>query len=146
MRTLLQIMVLVAAPATAHAEAEMQAVIAERTIRPGDVIAPTDVGLGPSDAEDALSEPAAAVGMVARRLLVAGRPVMQGDVGPPALIRRNAHVALVFKRGTLAIRTEGRSLADGAEGERVRVMNLASRQTVTGTVLADGSVAVGAQE
>jgi flagellar basal body P-ring formation protein FlgA len=142
----MQIMLFVAAPAAAVAEAEMQAVIAERTIRPGDVISSADVRLGPSDSEGALSARAAAVGMVARRLLVAGRPVMQGDVGPPALIRRNAHVALVFQRGTLAIRAEGRALSDGAEGERVRVMNLASRQTVTGTVLADGSVAVGARE
>jgi flagella basal body P-ring formation protein FlgA len=142
----MQIMLFVAAPAAAVAEAEMQAVIAERTIRPGDVISPADVRLGPSNSEGALSARAAAVGMVARRLLVAGRPVMQGDVGPPALIRRNAYVALVFQRGTLAIRTEGRALSDGAEGERVRVMNLASRQTVTGTVLADGSVAVGARE
>jgi flagella basal body P-ring formation protein FlgA len=119
------------------------AVQTTRTIRPGEVIAAADLRLGPSDTTGALAAPEDAIGMSARRLLVSGRPVMPADIGPPALVRRNSLVLLVYERGPLSIQADGRALSDGAAGERVRVMNLASRQTVTGTVRADGSVATG---
>ncbi|MEM9971263.1 MAG: flagella basal body P-ring formation protein FlgA, partial [Pseudomonadota bacterium] len=43
---------------------------------------------------------------------------------------------------TLTIRTEGRVLDRGAVGDRVRVMNLTSRSTVSGIVAAGGTVVV----
>ena len=48
-----------------------------------------------------------------------------------------------YASGPLRIVTEGRALDRAGAGEPVRVMNLASRQTVTGTVAADGSIEVG---
>jgi flagella basal body P-ring formation protein FlgA len=48
-----------------------------------------------------------------------------------------------YASGGLHIITEGRTLDRAAAGELVRVMNLASKQTVTGTVAEDGSVEVG---
>jgi flagella basal body P-ring formation protein FlgA len=81
--------------------------------------------------------------MAARRLLVPGRPIMPGDIGAPAIVKRNGHVALVYQSGGLTIRAEGRALSEGAAGDMVRVMNLASRQTITGTVMPDGTIEVG---
>jgi flagella basal body P-ring formation protein FlgA len=123
-----------------------QAVVPLRTIKPGEVISTADLRVTLSEAEGALTSPEEAAGLVARRLLVAGRPVRAGDVGPPVLVRRNSHVPLVFTRGGLAIRTEGRAMSDGGEGDRVRVMNLASRQIVSGVVRPDGTVATGDRE
>jgi flagella basal body P-ring formation protein FlgA len=125
------------------AVAGVDAVAPVRTIRPGEIIASTDLRLQESAGDGGLSSPAEAVGLAARRLLVAGKPLRPGDLGPPVLVHRNSAVPLVFARGGLAIRAEGRALADGAEGDRVRVMNLASRQIVSGIVLRDGSVAAG---
>ena len=48
-----------------------------------------------------------------------------------------------YMRGPLRIVTEGRALDRAAVGQPVRVMNLASRQTVSGTVAEDGSIEVG---
>jgi flagella basal body P-ring formation protein FlgA len=141
---LLALLVLSAAPSFAWTAAVAgDAVQAARTIRPGEVIAAADLTLGPSDTAGALAALEDAIGMTARRLLVSGRPVMPADVGPPALVRRNSQVSLIFERGALSIRADGRALSDGAVGQEVRVMNLASRQTVTGIVRADGSVATG---
>ena len=50
---------------------------------------------------------------------------------------------MIYIEGPLRIVTEGRALDRAGAGEPVRVMNLASRQTVTGTVGADGSIEVG---
>jgi flagellar basal body P-ring formation protein FlgA len=133
-------LLLAATPTVASAG---EVVEAARTIRPGEIIAPTDVRLVASDAAGALSAPEDAIGMTARRLLVAGRPVLLGDVRSPPVVRRNGLVALVYRRGALTIRADGRALAEGAAGDRVLVMNLASRQTVAGTVMADGTVVMG---
>jgi flagella basal body P-ring formation protein FlgA len=75
--------------------------------------------------------------------LYPGRPILENQVGPPALVERNQVVRMVFLRGGLAITAEGRALDRGGFGEAVRVMNLSSRQIVSGAVAADGSIEVG---
>jgi flagella basal body P-ring formation protein FlgA len=123
-----------------------ESLVATRTIRPGEVLAAADLRLDPALAVGALSRSADAVGLVARRLLVAGRPVMPGDIGPPPAVHRNGPVTLVFRRGGLTIKAEGRALADAAVGEPVRAINTASRQTVTGTVSGDREITLGGTE
>ena len=58
------------------------------------------------------------------------------------MIGRNDLVRLVFSQGGLRIMAEGRSLGRGAVGEVIRVMNIASRTTVSGRIQPDGSVEV----
>ena len=86
-----------------------------------------------------------AVGQEAKVALYPGRPILESQLGAPALVERNAVVRMIYADGPLRIVTEGRALDRAAAGEAVRVMNLASRQTVTGTVAPDGSIEVGAQ-
>ncbi|MEM9126779.1 MAG: flagella basal body P-ring formation protein FlgA, partial [Pseudomonadota bacterium] len=45
-------------------------------------------------------------------------------------------------RRPLSITTEGRALGRGAAGDRIRVMNLSSRTTVTGLIRPDGQIEV----
>ena len=75
-----------------------------------------------------------AVGQEAKVALYPGRPILESQLGAPALVERNAVVRMTYADGPLRIVTEGRALDRAAAGEPVRVMNLASRQTVTGTV------------
>ncbi|HAW49029.1 MAG TPA: flagella basal body P-ring formation protein FlgA, partial [Roseovarius sp.] len=82
------------------------------------------------------------IGQEARVALYEGRPVRPGDVGPPAVIERNQVVPLIYLRGGLEIMTEGRSLDRAGIGDHVRVMNLASRATVSGRVTASGRILV----
>jgi flagella basal body P-ring formation protein FlgA len=79
----------------------------------------------------------------ARVVLYTGRPIRPGDVGPAAIIDRNQIVTLLFSRNGLKIATEARALGRAGVGDRVRVMNLASRSTITGTVDRHGRVLVG---
>lgn len=113
-----------------------------RTIRAKDIVSAEDLAVKKGEILGALEDPAAAVGKEARVSLYAGRPLRAGDIGPPAIIERNDLVTLVFRRGGLTIAAEGRALGRGAAGEAVRVMNLASRTTVSGRIQADGSVEV----
>ena len=81
--------------------------------------------------------------MEAKVALYPGRPILASQLGAPALVERNAMVRMSYASGPLRIMTEGRALDRAAAGELVRVMNLASKQTVTGVVAADGSIEVG---
>ena len=107
--------------------------VARRTLRIGTILAAGDVN-GPA--------PDALLGQEVRRTVHAGRPVTRADLGPPTLVRRNERVTMLYRRGALSIRSEGRALATGGAGEAIDVMNLASRLTVRATVTGPGAVEV----
>ena len=117
--------------------------VTTRVLRAQALIAPEDLAVVPGTVAGALSAPDQAIGQEARVTLYPGRPIAADDIGPPAIVERNQIVPLAYRAGGLAILTEGRALARGGAGDTIRVMNLASRSTVTGRVRADGTVVVG---
>jgi flagella basal body P-ring formation protein FlgA len=123
--------------------ASAETLVATRNIRAQSVISPDDIGVVNRSTPGALTAAEQALGREARVTLYAGRPIHPGDLGTPAIVDRNQIVPLAFHSGPLAILTEGRALARAGVGDTIRVMNLASRTTVTGRVTADGTVVVG---
>ena len=115
-------------------------------IRPATVIAATDLARLDITVPGTLVVEEEAVGREAKVTLYPGRPIRAEDIGPAALVERNAPVVLVFREGGLTIQTDGRALGRGAAGDPIRVMNLSSRNTVSGTILNDGRVQVGGHE
>jgi flagellar basal body P-ring formation protein FlgA len=136
MRVLIAFLVLTA-PALA------ETVVANGTIRSMAVIGPADVRLIEGDTPGAVTDLAAAIGMEARVNLYPGRPIRPGDLRQPAVINRNEIITLQYSANGLLIVTEGRALDRAGIGERLRVLNLASRTTVTATVLEAGTASVG---
>ncbi len=120
-----------------------QAVAPVRPIRAQTIIAPGDLQVLEEDMPGAVTDLDALMGLEARVTLYTGRPIMPDQVGPPAVIERNTLVRMRYAQGSLTIATEGRALDRAGVGERLRVMNLASRQIVTGRVGPDGSIEVG---
>jgi flagella basal body P-ring formation protein FlgA len=82
------------------------------------------------------------VGLETRVAIYAGRPIRRGDLSAPAVVERNQIVLMTFSKNGLIIQSEGRALARAGPGERIRVMNLSSRSTLSGTVQPDGSIVV----
>lgn len=117
-----------------------------RLVRPQAVIGPADLGVLAHDVPGALTPDADIVGQEARVTLYPGRPILPEHVGAPALVERNQPVVVFFQNGGLTIATDGRALSRGAEGDIVRVMNLSSRNTISGQVQANGSVVVLSRE
>jgi len=113
-----------------------------RTIRAKEIITGDDLVAKNINVPGALAHLDDFVGQEARVALYPGRPVRPGDVGPAAIVGRNDLVMLVFRQGGLRIAVEGRSLGRGAVGDHVQAMNLSSRTTVTGRIMADGSIEV----
>lgn len=117
-------------------------IVATRTIRAQEVIGDQDITLKTGEMPGVAVHPADIVGKEARIALYAGRPIRLADVGAPALVERNQIVTLVYDHGGLLILAEGRSLSRAGAGEQVRAMNLASRNSVSGRVGADGRIHV----
>ncbi len=124
-----------------RAEAEM--VATNRTIRPKTILRAGDLVMVPGEVPGTLIAFDEAVGLEARKVLYAGRPIRFEDVGPAAIIERNQIVRLIFRKGGLTIAAEGRSLGRGGIGDSLRIMNLSSRTTVSGIVAPNGAVYVG---
>ncbi|MEM1066169.1 MAG: flagellar basal body P-ring formation chaperone FlgA [Pseudomonadota bacterium] len=116
---------------------------ATRTIPARAIIAPGDVVLRSPDVPGALTDASLAIGYEAQIVIYAGRPLRARDLAPPALVERNDIVTLTYRAGTLEIIAEGRALGRGPEGARIPVMNLASRTTVTATVIGPSHLRVG---
>lgn len=117
-------------------------IVAARTIPARSLIGPNDILIHAQVVPGAASDPASIIGMEARVALFAGRPIRQGDVGFPATVERNQIVMLHYQNNGLNISTEARALGRAGPGDLVRVMNVASRTTVTARVGVDGGVYV----
>ena len=143
MRAAVALVISVAA-AAAPGPAPAETLVAARTIRPQEILMPGDVVPGGRTIPGALSDPDQVVGMEARVAIYAGRPIRAGDLGPPAIVERNAPVILRYNVNGLSIAAEGRALDRGAVGDRLKVMNMSSRTIVIGRIAEDGSVDVSA--
>lgn len=133
----LVVLLLLAAPVQA------EVVLAARTLRAGTPITAADIVVSPDAAPlGAASQPDQAIGQEARVTLYAGRPIPLSGLAPPALVERNQLVTLIFRRGGLDIRADGRALGRGAAGDEIRIMNLGSRSTIFGTIAGPALVTV----
>jgi flagella basal body P-ring formation protein FlgA len=126
---------------TAVASAETT-LVTTRPLKARTLLRAGDIKRGPDRVNGALADPGAVIGMETRGWLSAGQPIMPENLAPAALVERNEVVSMRFLHGMLQITAEGRALDRAARGERIRVMNLDSRTTVTATVIGDGLVEV----
>jgi flagella basal body P-ring formation protein FlgA len=137
MRSLLLLLSLLASPAVADT------LIATRSLRPRQPILAADLAVEAGDVQPgALSDPGEVLGQELRAAVYKGQPILRANLAPAALVERNGIVTLLYQRGGIAIATEGRALDRGAAGEVIRVMNAASRATLSGVVTADGQVRI----
>ena len=130
------LIVLAAGPVAADA------LIAARTIPARSIIGPDDILMRDIEVLGGLSDPTFAVGQEARVALYAGRPIRAADLAAPAVVERNEIILLVYQHGGITISTEGRALDRAGPGDRIRVMNLSSRTTVTAQIDASGTARV----
>lgn len=125
---------------------EQTVLVLARGIAAGEILAAADITPAQRDAARiagaVLSDPAAAVGRVARRTLQAGSLLSASDLVAQRLVRRGDSVALVSRHGSVEVRVAGKALGDAGENERLSVENLTSRKVVQGTVAANGDVLV----
>lgn len=124
--------------ATGYAPAFGGEPVAARNIRAGAVLAAADIEA--PQGEQGLRRAATFLGKEAVRTIYKGQPISEVDLRAPTLVSRNAIVAMEFSKGPMTIATEGRALDEGGMGDRIRVMNLLSRRTVSAVVISQNTV------
>lgn len=136
MRFILLLCLILAGPA------QSDVLIPVRNIRAQEIVTQNDFRVEPIEIPGAYVLSDGVNGLESRVALYAGRPVLRGDLGPPAVVDRNDIVTLVYARDGLRIMAEGRALSRGGVGDVVRVMNLSSRTTITGQISETGVIEV----
>lgn len=89
-----------------------------------------------------LTDPADAVGLVARVNLRADSVVYQRQLSAPKLVTRGDTVTVASSQGHVRVTAQAIALTDGVYGERVEVRNPRSNRIVTAWVTGPGTVAV----
>lgn len=84
----------------------------------------------------------ALAGLVARRTLIPGRPILKSHLKQPDIVKAGTEVILVYLEDGLMITGLGTALRSAGVGETVNVRNVDSGVTVAGTVADDGTVRV----
>lgn len=122
------------------------AVVPTRTIYPGQEISDGSVEevdvTNPNLAGDYARKQSEVIGMVAKRTLLAGRIIPPSALREAFAVTRGSSVRMIVNVGSLRISASGSPLQNAAVGDVIRVRNLDSGVTVSGTVMADGSVQV----
>jgi flagellar basal body P-ring formation protein FlgA len=99
----------------------------------------------PNIREDYISSLGEVEGAVARRTLLPGRVIPPSAVREAYVVERGGQVRLIYAHQGLVISAAGSPLESAATGDFIRVRNTDTGVTVSGTVLADGTVRVVAQ-
>jgi flagella basal body P-ring formation protein FlgA len=128
---------------TGRAIETIETAVPTRNVERGEVLKPSDVVVErrpKAEAGGDLATRDRVVGMQARKQISAGQPVKVADIGKPDLVQRDQNVTLTYEVAGLFLTIRGKALESGAEGDVVNVLNLQSKRTVAGVVVARGQV------
>jgi flagella basal body P-ring formation protein FlgA len=115
-----------------------------RGVEPGAVITDDDLVEAERDLstvpDDAIRSREAIVGLTVARAMQSGSYVRRGSVKQSALVKKGGQVTLVARVGTVEARANAQSRDDGASGDVVTVVNMASRRTIRARVVSQDEV------
>lgn len=83
-------------------------------------------------------------GKVAKRTLLPGRYIPVAAIREAWLVEQGASVQVYFTAGALTISAAGVTLQPGAAGDLIKIRNIDSGKIISGTVMVDGTIKVGA--
>jgi flagella basal body P-ring formation protein FlgA len=83
-------------------------------------------------------------GRIAKRTLLPGHYIPINAIREPWVVERGAPVQVIFAVGPLTISAAAVTLEPGSTGDFVKVRNIDSGKVFSGTVMADGTIRVGA--
>jgi flagella basal body P-ring formation protein FlgA len=124
--------------ATGYAPAFAEELVAARNIRAGALVLAADIAT--PKGETALRLAANLIGLEAVHNIYRGQPITENDLRAPTIVARNEVVRMEFSKGPMTIATEGRALDQGGVGDRIRVMNLASKRVVSAVIVGASTV------
>jgi flagella basal body P-ring formation protein FlgA len=123
-----------------------EVVVAARPLRRGATVTAADLTLATQDLaslhRDYFLSVEPLVGQRVRRNLGRGDVITPSAVEANQLVKRGAEVTILAANPQVQVRMRGKALAGGAQGERIKVLNLSSEREISATVVARGLVQV----
>ncbi|HEY0421183.1 MAG TPA: flagellar basal body P-ring formation chaperone FlgA, partial [Acetobacteraceae bacterium] len=117
-----------------------------RRLLPGAVVRADDLQMARVRAStlrgEVARQPAQAVGLALRRQAIPGQPVLLSDLTRPLVVTKGARVAMQLVAPGLMLLAQGQAMEAGAMGERIQVLNTASRAVVEAEVVGPDRVRV----
>jgi flagella basal body P-ring formation protein FlgA len=134
---------------TATQQADEVVLIPNRVIYPGETItlgALKEVTLipGKKKPDAVLTRAEELDGRIAKRTLLPGHYITVNAIREPWVVEQGAPVEVIFAAGALTISAAAVTLEPGSTGDLVKVRNIDSGKIFSGTVMADGTIRVGA--
>lgn len=80
--------------------------------------------------------------MEAKRYIKAGQVITPNTVKAKKLVLRGQHITIIAKNGSLNLRTKGKALMDGQQGQTIKVSNLNSKKLLYARVVSAGTVEI----
>ncbi len=80
--------------------------------------------------------------MTPRRMVMTGKPIRITELEQPQLVGRGDTISILYKNGPLTLSAKGKALQNGAKGDFVRIVNLASNRSIEGFVTGDHEVTI----
>lgn len=131
---------------TLHAMAEVPVPV--RRIAPGAVLRAGDLTMQRVRVSAIRGEVARmaeqAVGLAPRRVLMPGQAMPLAELSRPMVVAKGARVAMQLVAGGLALTAQGTAMEAGAVGDRIQVLNPASRAVVEAQVVGIDRVRIAA--
>jgi flagella basal body P-ring formation protein FlgA len=121
-------------------------VVAARDIPRGAMVGPTDIEMRKEalaqTSDGAHFEPAAVLGMVAKKTIFPGQVLSRHHLEERLLIRRNQTVDVLVRAGAVQLQTRAVAKMDGRAGDTIVCVNPGSKEQIQGVVLPDGTIRV----
>lgn len=138
-----------AASAATAAPASEVVLIPNRVIYPGETLALAALKsvtlVAGKQKPDAVATRAEELdGKIAKRTLLPGHYIPVNALRDPWLVEQGAPVQVIFAAGPLTISAAAVTLEPGSAGDLVKVRNIDSGKVFSGTVMADGTIRIGA--
>lgn len=132
-----------AAPAAARGNVEV--LTYARSLSAGEIVQPQDLIWGKAVAapNDAPNDAEAIIGLAARRPLRAGAAVSARDVSAPQVIKSGDLISITYEDGGISLVLQGKAMAAAGLGERLPVMNTASKKIIQAVASGPGQALVG---
>ncbi|MEA1868311.1 MAG: flagellar basal body P-ring formation chaperone FlgA [Thermodesulfobacteriota bacterium] len=119
-------------------------VVADRSMPRGTILTKSDFILIERDIarlpNGYLTDPSQAIGKILKRPVRKGAVLKNSVIEAPIAISRGSSVTLMVRTGTVEVRMKGKSLDNGALGERIKVQTLSSGKMVEGTIISSDVV------
>lgn len=130
----------------ASVEAMATVLVSARPLGRGEVLTEADISAEEKDLAKLtggyLTDPREVVGMSVKRAVRAGQTLTPALLQARVVVRRGERVVILAQAEGLEVRMEGVALADGAQGQVIRVRNSGSKREIEAVVVAPGVVQV----